>query len=165
MYSINDRTSAIKEVQMYLIKIGYGDEIIPSGEFDTYTELAVKSFQKRMEIEESGIVNYQTHTLLKEEYQKSAIKDMINKSGGPGAYFPIKLGDFGEHIPPINSAISYILNHFGIHNDVQNGKFFSKESERATLELQKMMQLNSDGIIDQVFYARIMRIYRDISAK
>ena len=65
MYRINDRSSAIAELQKYLAKIGISDVFIaPSGIYDETTREAVVQFQKSKHINPSGIVDLETHKKL-----------------------------------------------------------------------------------------------------
>ena len=73
MYRQSDKEEAIKEVQEYLFflsdkKYDTIKRIPIDGVFDKETEEAVIEFQLANSIEPTGIVDYETFTLLEREY-------------------------------------------------------------------------------------------------
>ena len=108
MYRIENKQSAVKEIQKYLISVNEGGEIAPTGVYDVDTRAAIEAFQQKMGVSVTGSVNYQTFTLLYKNYVQNSKKEQTNNNY-PHIDFPVRLGDFGENVLHINSLIFYLL--------------------------------------------------------
>ena len=67
MYRIDDRQTAIMQVQKFLMALTEDIFIAPSGVFDDNTRLAVIVFQKKFGLEDTGVVDFATFELLYRE--------------------------------------------------------------------------------------------------
>ena len=79
MYRIDDRSSAIKEIQEYLRIVGNKNIlVVPTGIYDENTRLSVLDFQINNEIAADGIVNIITFIKLYDAYS-FALENKKNK--------------------------------------------------------------------------------------
>ena len=161
MYSIYDRPAAIKEIQTYLRGIGYDTlPVIISGNFDDNTATAVKDFQVKSGLTETGTVGYETFTLLYDEYVLSERKRRVAENTDSFVSFPLSRDMSGSEIRDINELIIEILDYYGIYHTVRRGSYFSQSTEEGVIILQKLFNMNPTGIIDELTYERMI-IERD----
>ncbi len=97
-YHIENETEIIQEIQQYLLSVTPNEAnngLTRHGAYDQTTEDAVRAFQVKEGLEETGVVDYITWNLLYERH--IAVQDShpfyLNEE-----VFDIQLGDTGSHI-------------------------------------------------------------------
>lgn len=163
MYSVNDRPAAIKEVQKYLSSYSEGLTFIPqSGVYDKVTKDAVIGFQIKFNIVPTGIVDYLTFTLLYDNYRMTQTKKDVRETVDSVIKFPLILGTESTEMRQINQIIGALLDYYGITHSLTESIFFTEETLRGVLSLEKIYAIQKDGIIDEEFYRRIYLDYDSI---
>lgn len=163
MYSVNDRPAAIKEVQKYLSL--YSEDLTfipPSGIYDDVTRDAVTSFQTKFNIAPTGIVDYLTFTLLYDNYRMTQIKQDVRETVDSVIKFPLTIGTESPEMRRINHIIAALLDHYGITHSITESIFFTEQTLRGVLDLEKIYAIQKNGIIDEDFYRRIYLDYDSI---
>ena len=160
MYELLDKPAAIREVQRFLHLISdSNDGKIPrisiDGIYGEETKDAVMAFQSLNNINATGIVDLITFDALYREYKfisdDKARDDRIITDEG----FPIKLGSQSEDVLIINLMLSELGKTYTEIGYVEHSKYFSKNSQNATIELQKIFLYPQTGEIDAIFYERL----------
>ena len=64
----NDKSSFVREIQTFLLKIGYGEiYLVPiDGVWSENTHQAIRAFQRENNISATGTVDFTTYQMLKE---------------------------------------------------------------------------------------------------
>ena len=160
MYSVNDKQSAIKEVQRFLYVISQKEKSIPYVSVDGYygdeTRLAVLEFQRLNFLEENGTVEKETYDILYKTYLE--ILDDVNASenGLNSDNFPLKSGDSSNDVAILNSLLRELYQYYR-DLSLPYGDFFSKETEISVKEMQKHLLEEESGIVSERFLEKLKK--------
>ncbi len=160
MYNIANRGEVIREIKTYLYYISTTtrdnigrttiDEI-----YDNTTADIIRSFQKELGIEETGVVDYITFKYLSEEYieilkSKELRSTIVEPSG-----LPLSRGMSNDDVRILNILISSLKN---IYKDLPyvSGSYFSKNTERAIQMLREIFMLEDSKEVDAVLFDRMI---------
>lgn len=159
MYRVNDRTSAIKNVQGYLSTLFAGEiNIAPNGVYDDKTRLAVLEFQRRNGLAPNGIVDLLTFEFLYSSYREKQMKNKVGKTPDL-PFFP---GDYSDEMREINKMLSVLLDYYRIdHSVIENG-YYSKETSDAVNKMRKIFLMQGGDNVDDMLYLRMILEYRSI---
>ena len=153
MYRINDKASAIKEVQKYLSYLNTSENgIIANGIYDEKTVKSVKSFQSAMGISESGKVDFETFVALYSEYVKESAKNQNST-----IKFPLNEGDYSIDLLSISSMMKRLLSYYRINLSLRPSGYFSEELKAGVLALKKVYKLENSSKICNIFYGRMIK--------
>ena len=167
MYNINDRASAIYNVQRFLYLLSKNDSSIPvvypDGIFGIETTNAVRAFQTVQGIDQSGIVDYNTFTRLVDAYRK-----VLRKIKPPVSVriFPRLLS--GDKILPgethsLVRIIQAMLLNLGTlieeASELEITGTYDKQTEIIINKIKSAAGMNSDSVIDKETYEAIVKMY------
>lgn len=159
MYRINDRTSAIKNIQSYLRAIFVGEiNIVPSGVYDDKTRLAVLEFQRNNGLEPNGVVDLFTFELLYSSYREKLIEDRVGKR----IDLPFYPGDYSDEMREINKMLSSLLDYYRIDHRVTENGYYSKETSEAVKNMRKIYLMKDVDLVDEMLYSRMLLEYGTI---
>ncbi len=158
MYRIEDKEAAVKQVQRLL-------DITVTGVFDEETRLAVISFQNRKGLNESGIVDYESFTLMKEEYLKEDMRREARRRLPFSPRFPYSFGDMGNDVTLINALLNDVMKEYTVEVLSVVGVFYSDRTENAVRELRKIFGLREGGHIDEEFFYRLTEEQKSLQNK
>ena len=159
-YELSDTEMAVREIQTFLHFISdkkHNDieRVAIDGIFGKETEDAVRDFQRIYGRSESGIVDSDTFRLLNEIYLQilleNAASDFIVSEEG----FPLSLGSQGNDVLVLNIMLIELKKNYPDINEVGKSGYFSKETENAVLDLQKIFRVKENGVVDALFYDRL----------
>ncbi len=160
MYRLGDKRAAIREIQKYLHFIS--DRTAPEiprvaidGFFGEETKNAVKAFQNYVGISESGAVDYETFTLLYEEFSKAKL---LYKAEGyfiDEKLFPFKPGDMGREMLYINLMLDELGSIFQGIGRVDLKPYFSLSTENAVKEIRSIFMLEPIPLVDILLFDRM----------
>ncbi len=160
MYRLGDERAAIREIQEYLhfISDRVTDEIpriAIDGIFGDETKEAVKAFQRYKGIDESGIVDFLTFTLIYEEFKLA--EDLYNAESYiiDEKLFPLKLGDSGNEALYINLLLDELADVYSSIERVDVKPYFSLATEKAVKALREIFLLESTPVVDLLLYERM----------
>ena len=155
MYKMYDKSSAIKEIQIYLDKIGVSKLYIsPNGIFDEETKAAVMNFQRENGIQATGIIDKKSFDLLYKEYLKeSDVKKADNKTRQNNSK-EYKLGDYGDDVKKLNEMLILLLEYFGLFHTIRSSSYYSDSTEQARNTALEIFGLD-DTVDFAMFYRRL----------
>ena len=163
MYSLNDKSKAIKKIQKYLSNVGNRDIFVaPTGVYDENTRLSVIDFQGKNNINKSGVVDRITFESLYSEYVRIQERDIIRKKVNSFINFPILPGSFFSEMIHINNLLINLLEYYGIHHNLRENAFYSEETANAVQRLRGIYLLEDGNFIDERLYARMLSDYDSI---
>lgn len=148
MYRIDDRTSALKEVQRLL-------NLNQTGIYDENTKKEVQEIQLTYGLENTDTVTYETFNAILEEYNKRNMRNLESDFLFNPA-FPFKIGDMGENIGFINAAIGLVLNDFVYEDIIPKGNYLSTNTISAANFLRKIFKFDVSDEIDEAFVKRLL---------
>lgn len=167
MYNINDRASAIYNVQRFLYLLSKNDSSIPvvypDGIFGIETTNAVRAFQTVQGIDQSGIVDYNTFTRLVDEYRK-----VLRKIKQPVSVriFP-RLLSGGKILPGETHSLVRIIQAMLLNlgtlieeaSELEITGTYDKQTEIIINKIKSAAGMNSDSVIDKETYEAIVKMY------
>lgn len=132
---LNDRGSDAVKVQKYLYTLGY--DIVIDGFFGQKSVTAVKDFQKKFDMTETGVVDEITMGALQEE---AARIEIAKSKFSSGSY--LKKGDSGFMVSELQTALIKDNNKV----DLTVTGFFGDKTTRAVKNFQSKNKLTADGV-------------------
>ena len=137
MYNINDKSSAIRNIQKYLAKI----------------------YEGTLNVNENGLyvkasVDFSTFSAISDAYNKATIVGEMQKKN-PHLRFPITRGMQGFEIYKINSMLGDILRHYSLFDYPPLVNYYSEETEKAVNEIRKIFNISKQNGIDEILYSRL----------
>ncbi len=163
MYRIYDTPSAIREVQIYLGMAGNPDIIVvPSGIFDDNTKLSVEDFQRRENLEDTGVVDLETFERLYAAYVRLRDIEELNNKIDSFISLPVMPRQSSRGMAHINSTLARLMDYYGFTHNLRESSFYSTETESAVATLRKIYVLEQKDGIDEVFYIRMIRDHDSI---
>ena len=155
MYNINDKSSAIRNIQKYLAKIYEGTlNVNENGIFDEKTIIALNKFQEENGLYVKASVDFSTFSAILDAYNKAIIVCEIQKKN-PRLKFPLTRGMQGFEIYKINSMLGDILRHYLLFDYPPLVNYYSEETEKAVNEIRKIFNLSKQNGIDEILYSRL----------
>jgi peptidoglycan hydrolase-like protein with peptidoglycan-binding domain len=156
MYRIEDKKAAILEVQRFLLIIAEREDFIPQlpqdGVYSNETRAAVKDYQGRRGIKETGVVDKETFDLLYFESEEILAEKDIKKSVLNHESFPLKLGDSGADVSNLNTILRELAVYYKNISPLPVGGFFSRNTTDAVKVMQYHLRVREDGIVTATFY-------------
>ena len=160
MYRQSDKEEAIKEVQEYLFflsdkKYDTIKRIPIDGVFDKETEEAVIEFQLANSIEPTGIVDYETFTLLEREYS-IAYENFSEKDYIIGdSQLPLSENDQNEDVRALHTMINELRKTYHQIESVGTGAFYSSRTGDTIESIRKLFLFPPSRALDKALYTRI----------
>jgi peptidoglycan hydrolase-like protein with peptidoglycan-binding domain len=161
MYELLDKPAAIKEVQRFLLVLSdIENSTIPrvsiDGIYGPETRDAVKEFQSVYGLRENGLVDLETFDLLYFHYsntvsERERAEYVITEAG-----FPFALGSQNIDVLHIHLLFEELSKTYTDIGTARRETYFSKNSENITKELQKIFDMEITGVIDALFYERML---------
>ena len=160
MYRANDKNAATKEIKKYLYTLNQSSypsvrRVTIDGVFDDETRGAVMDFQALMELEITGIVDYQTFTLLYAEYLNALAMQKPDKITGGGG-FPLSVGDMNEDVRLLHVFINELALIYTGVNNVGTSSYYSEDTAEAILALSKIFNVKETSLTDRAMMKRIV---------
>lgn len=160
MYPINDKQSAIREIQKFLFVISQKEKSIPHVSIDGYfgdeTQLAVLEFQRLYMSELNGKVDKETYDLMYEKYIEVLEERNVSDTGFDSEKFPLKKGDSGNDVSVLNSVLRELYAYYK-ELSVPYGDFFSLDTESAVKEMQRHFMENESGIVSEQLLSKLKK--------
>lgn len=155
MYRIDNYSEAVRELQRNLGLIeDSAFSTVPSGVYDTETELSVREFQEKAGLDATGIADYPTFEGVYER-GKADGEERARREKYRGTDFPIALGDGGVAVYNLNVMLSDILSYYGLYYFNEVGSFFDGRSSAASDAAARLFGLEPSGEVNSALYERI----------
>jgi long-subunit fatty acid transport protein len=155
MYQIDDRVSAIKEIQRLLY-------LKQTGIYDADTKTSVSDIQSDYSIKVTGIVDYDTFNAILEEYKKHQRTD-THYLYFPN--FPYVIGDLNENVGLIHGALLPILKSYRYEASIPTGNYLGQVTLDAVNFLRKIFRMPISEEIDEKFIDRLMLERKSLELK
>jgi peptidoglycan hydrolase-like protein with peptidoglycan-binding domain len=125
--------------------------VVPTGIYDAQTKKSVSEFQKKLNLPETGNVDYLTWNALMKEHRDCL--HFINKPRCVGCFpnnvIEYKRGDSGNVIYILQATLKNYHNKYKNYPDVNMTGIFDEQTELALREFQKCSQLPITGVLDR----------------
>lgn len=152
MYRIEDKASAVRQVQLYLeLTDGNSFSVVPNGIYDDKTKAAVMDYQRGRGLNESGEVDLITFEYLRDEAEKNR---RINSCC---AHIPLPLrpGHSHHRMIEINAAMAEILDYYRYSHNIRPSFYYSNQTAEGVSALRRIYLLDERDEIDAELYARM----------
>ncbi len=160
MYDITDTSSAVREVQRYLLELFYsGDSrihVAVDGIYDDRTRTAVKEFQRNYDLPVTGEVDSVTWDRLYLAYRLAYDQRQADAGIPPDISFPVSVGSRGEGVKTLQLAISQMAIRYRIDIPVEPTGLYSYATAEAVTRLQKIYGFTETGRVDAAFYELLL---------
>lgn len=127
-YRKGDTDETIAVVQQRLMDLGYMDADEPTEHFGSVTLQALKLFQNRNDLPESGVIDEMTYTILFSDLAKEYV---------------MKIGDQGENVEELQDR----LYELGYLDQSSRTGTFGEKTQAAVIAFQTANKLTADGLV------------------
>lgn len=153
----------VESLQTFLRAIAFYYEdlpkVIPDGIFGIQTENAVRAFQIKFEMPETGEVDWLVWEKVIEVYDGVTAKTTVDGSVFPNEWFTVGEGDYSEHIRTMQAMLKAISDKYDNLTDIDITGVHDEKSQRLVREVQELFAMEVTGIIDSELWQRIERMY------
>lgn len=149
MYNIEDRRGAIAAIQRLL-------GINESGIYDEMTKSAVMRAQINGGVAETGIVDYETFLIIRDNYHKR-LRQSEAEARLSVPRFPYKVGDRGSDVGIINADIRVALPRYTHEDMAPRGDYYTSYTAAAVRRLRQIYILPNGSQVDEDLYYRLIR--------
>ncbi len=135
--------------------------LIPDGIYGPETTRAVKNFQEKHNLENSGVIDFNTWNVIIDEYKQTlkTYAPPTNAAIYPSADFTISPNEENPHLFVIQAMMNNIaVRYKNIPKNELNG-IHDETSVNAVSALQKVFGMNRSGIINKAFWEFLLRLY------
>ncbi len=155
----------IREVQGYLrlISVDYPriPELKPDGIFGPLTTEAVVEFQRQFELEATGVVDFETWTLIYEAYKKA---DQRRNPPHQRLPFPLRsgsygIGDRGSEIVLIQTVLNELSTVYEMLESIRVLGLYEETTAENIKKLQERSGLPVTGFVDAESWNMLLGIY------
>ena len=150
MYTITNPKPRINNILKFLNKQ-------QNGKIEETDRLIIKDIQNKAGITSDGVVNYQTFTLLYNEYNKSKLRNLFNDGLIRYNNMPYSLGSKGNDVAYLNALMTSALTGFTHYEKMPSGSYYGRESIEAAKRLRKIFGMKDGENVDEELYLRIRR--------
>ena len=156
MYSITDNSAAIKEVQGYLYQLHRAEpqkyrRVYIDGVYSDETALAVEEFQRMKAIESTGVVDYETFSLLYEEY----LSISPSPESGSNKRNSLGVGDSGSEVEYLNLLLYDLSEYYVDMPPPRRSRYFSEETLESVDYMRSTFMLAQGGNVDRKLIERL----------
>ncbi len=161
MYDISERNGAVREIQRYLLELYYyagtKSPVIINGIYDAATREAVRAYQRGRSLPPTGIVDRATWNFLFTDYSAAKQNRLLTDEISSDTPLPVTVGAVGEGIRMLQSLLNLLAERYRLRIRSDLGGVFSYASSEVAKELQGIYRLPRTGIVDNVFYDKLLR--------
>lgn len=158
---------AVSDLQSFLRAASNPDQsgasLIPDGIYGELTEKAVREFQQRHKIADTGKVDFETWQAI-----VTAYRDVSSEREKPAAVSPfsahflcgcVKLGDKSDTVEMIRLMVCTLKLEYGCFENIEVSDVFDPELEKAIAEFQAIHGIEQTGIIDKITWDHLAKEY------
>lgn len=153
------------EAQSYLRNIARTDsdisKVIPDGIFGPETTEAVKSFQKKYELEETGIINFETWELIKSKNSEAvfAASEPIQIVRITNEDFPLVKGMDNTLVYTLHLMLNSVAERYDNFTPLPLQSLFDDNTEREIRRWQRVISHTESGQVDKLTWNRLAEFY------
>ena len=152
MYSIKDKRTPVLQLQQALLVLGYGEShLVPmDGIYGDNTRLAVMNYQQKNNLSLTGIVDYDTHSLLWEEYQRALCRERMNK-------FPLSEGTKNEYVQILHACLNILFSRGMATEEKLSGDLFDERTGEYVSRYFSRIGRKYEGHINEAVFQHLLR--------
>ncbi len=159
MYFIEDKPSAVRELQRMLLIVSQADHTLPTtaidGIFTDETRLAVLAYQRGRGLLTSGVGDIETfNSLFMEMRRLIDEKNAYLSTVSPESY-PLSLGSSGEAVKRLNTDLLSLRRFYKDMPEADIRPYFGRGTDSAVKYMQDVFRILPDGIVTYVIAKRI----------
>lgn len=157
--------TAVFELQSYLRNISRFDSdifgVVPDGIFGKETTLSVKSFQKKFELAQTGIVNFETWQAIKKENAQAVFffSEPIQTVKIRNSDLPLKLGDNNIIIYTLHLMLNKVALNFSNFKALDLNSAFTQNTQREIKRWQRVISHEETGEVDKTTWDSLAMFY------
>lgn len=162
---MTEKQRAIFEIQSYLRNIARTDSdillIIPDGIFGVETADSVKSFQRKWNIEETGVVDYETWTRIVQENRVAVFlaSEPLPLGQVSGGKLPLKIGMKDSSVIHLKTMLLYLGQKHSNFSTIAVDDEFDTETEKSVRQWQRVIRAPETGEVDKLTWNRLVEYY------
>ena len=155
----------IRQIQSMLREISFFDEdierIIPDGIYGEQTESSVRSFQRKNNLYETGVVDndtwdkiFEVHERITNENKREITVSIIDEGD-----VPINVGDFAASLFVIQAMLLALSGYFDNLDEVDVSGRFDEKTQSAVERVQVISGITPNAKIDREFLNALAELY------
>lgn len=157
MYRIEDKASAVKEVQRLL-------GLNPTGNYDDETRERVIKIQNESGYDQTGITDYKTFTEILDRYNISR-QSIWDSDYLFDPKFPYTKGAFDNNVSKINEAIRILLINYAYDGYPPIGNYYGDNTSDGVRFLRNIFSMDEKDEVDEKLMMRILLERNAINTK
>lgn len=156
---------AVFEMQGYLRNIGRLDSdisrVVPDGIFAEETTAAVKSFQKKYGMEETGVVDFETWENIKDKNAQAVFiaSEPVQVVHITNEDLPLVKGMDNTLIYTLHLMLNNIAEKYNNFSSLPIQSLFDENTEREVKRWQRVISHNENGQVDKVTWNNLAEFY------
>ena len=156
---------AVFEAQSYLRNIGRLDSditrVVPDGIFATETTDAVKSFQKKYDLPETGTIDFETWEMIKSKNSEAVFiaSEPIQIAPITNADLPLTIGTDGTLVYTLHLMLNSLASRYDNFTPLPLQSLFDENTEREVKRWQRVISHTQSGQVDKVTWNNLAEFY------
>ena len=156
---------AVFEAQSYLRNIGRLDSdiarVVPDGIFATETTEAVKSFQRKYGLDETGIINYETWEMIKNKNSEAVFiaSEPIQIVRITNDDLPLVTGMDNTLVYTLHLMLNNVASKYDNFTPLPLQSLFDENTEREVKRWQRVISHIESGEVDKVTWNNLAEFY------
>ena len=162
---MTDKERAISELQQALRDIAKTDSdilsVIPDGIFAEETEEAVKSFQRKFGLTETGKVDFELWDKIQQERRKALfiLSEPIQVIPIKKEDLPLVSGQISKEVHMLNMMLNSLSEKYSNFENVGRSDEFSTKTKSEVEKWQKIIGYQVTGEVDKLTWNRLAEQY------
>ena len=156
---------AVFEVQSYLRNISRLDgdisPVVPDGIFATETTEAVKSFQRKYSLKETGVINYETWELIKNKNSEAVFiaSEPLQIVKITNEDLPLVKGMDNTLVYTLHLMLNNVAGRYENFTPLPLQSLFDDNTEREVRRFQRVISHTESGQVDKVTWNNLAEFY------
>ena len=156
---------AVFEAQSYLRNIGRLDSdisrVVPDGIFATETTEAVKSFQRKYNLPETGIINFELWELIKSKNSEAVFiaSEPVQIAPITNADLPLTIGTDNTLVYTLHLMLNNVASRYDNFTPLPLQSLFDENTEREVKRWQRVISHTESGEVDKVTWNYLAEFY------
>ena len=156
---------AVFEAQSYLRNIGRLDSdisrVVPDGIFATETTEAVKSFQRKYNLPETGIIDFELWELIKSKNSEAVFiaSEPIQIAPITNADLPLTIGTDSTLVYTLHLMLNNVASRYDNFTPLPLQSLFDENTEREVKRWQRVISHTESGEVDKVTWNYLAEFY------
>ncbi len=156
---------AVFEIQSYLRNISRLDSdisrVVPDGVFAEETTAAVKSFQKKHSLEETGVVNFETWESIKNKNSEAVFEasEPLQIVRITNEDLPLTTGMDNTLVYTLHLMLNNVADRYDNFTPLPIQSLFDENTEREVRRWQRVISHTESGQVDKVTWNNLAEFY------